>query len=50
MEQTTTSIELDEFENSSKDRFETQITIITLFYLISSLADIFYVQIGKWEF
>jgi hypothetical protein len=43
MTQTTTTIELNEFAQDSNDRFETQITIITLFYLISSLVDIAYV-------
>lgn len=41
---TTQSEELDHFNSKSQDRFQKQITIIAVFYLISSVAELVYIR------
>ena len=41
--------EIDQFENNTEGRFQTQISVLTVFFLLSCIADVFYVHFGKFE-
>lgn len=46
---TTTEIEVTHFVDGSHERFDQQMIVITVFYLLSCIADIFYINVGSKE-